>query len=144
MGIFNVFKKKDSSKENAGRGILFNNDYFQRAVESPVESLQALKSEVAVLTKQHPKNPMASVPRAGTQIPWICRTLDEAISALQTKKDPFGNPITVSQISSGLRQLINMVRDPLYITQMEIAYAGIGKPLEDCMEKLAGILDNMR
>jgi len=143
MGIFNVFKKKGSSKENAGRGILSKNDYVQRAVEAPVESLQALKAEVAALTERHPKNLMAIVPRAETQIPWICRTLDEATSALQTKKDPFGNPITVSQILGGLRQLISMVRNPLYITEMEIAYAGIGKPLEDCMKKLAGILDNI-
>lgn len=111
---------------------------------SPFESLQTLKEEVAVLTKQHPKSPMSSVPRADIQIPWICRTLDEAASAFQTKKDPFGNPITVSQITDGLRQLISMVQDPSYVTQMEMAYPGIGKPLEDCMEKLKGILDNIK
>jgi len=110
---------------------------------STVESLQALKEEVAALTEQHPKNPMASVPRAETQIPWICRTLDESASALQTKKDPFGNPITVSQITGGLGQLISMVRDVSYITQMEMAYPGIGKPLEDCMVKLEAILDSL-
>jgi hypothetical protein len=110
---------------------------------SSVESLQSLKEEVAVLTERHPKSPMASVPRAETQIPWICRTLDEAASALQTKKDPFGNPITVSQIADGLGQLISMVRDASYITQMEMAYPGIGKPLEDCMIKLQGILEDL-
>jgi hypothetical protein len=110
---------------------------------SPVESLQALKTKVSAFTGQYPKNPMASVPRAEIQIPWVCRTLDEAVSAFQTKKDPFGNPITVSQITSGLRQLINMVQDPGYITQMEMAYPGLGKPLEHAMDELMGILENI-
>jgi len=110
---------------------------------SPVESLQALKTKVAAFTALYPKNPMASVPRAEIQIPWICRTLDEAITAFQTKKDPFGNPITVSQITSGLRQLISMVQDPSYITQMEMAYPGMGKPLENGMDELQQILDNI-
>ena len=69
---------------------------------SPSESLQALKAEVAALTDQHPKNPMASVPRAETQIPWICRTLDEAASALQTKKIPLEIPSQLGKWSVGL------------------------------------------
>jgi hypothetical protein len=110
---------------------------------SPVESLQALKTKVAAFSEQYPKNPMANVPKAEIQIPWICRTLDEAASALQTKKDPFGNPISVPQITGGLRQLIGMVQDPSYITQMEMAFPGMGKALENCMEELRGILDTM-
>jgi hypothetical protein len=107
---------------------------------SAINLLEALREEIAALGENHPKNPMAHVPKAETQIPWICRTLDEAASALRTKKDPFGNPISVSQVTAGLNQLIKMVKDPSYITQMEMAYPGIGKPLEMGMEKLRDIL----
>lgn len=86
---------------------------------------------------------MASVPRAETQIPWICRTLDEAASALQTKKDPFGNPITVAQVVGGLGELVAYVRDPSYGTSMEMAYPGIDKPLQESMDELERIIAEM-
>lgn len=107
-------------------------------------SLQGIKVQVAALIKIFPKTPMASVPKAEIQIPWICQTLDEAASAYETKKDPFGNPITMAQISSGLRQLLIIVREPSYITQMEMAYPGIGKPLKDCMNELERVINSIK
>jgi hypothetical protein len=107
---------------------------------SPVEALQDLKARVGALPVQHPANVMARVPRSETQIPWICRTLDEAATALTSRRDPFGNPITAAQVKSGLKQLVGMVRDPSYITQMEMAYPGIGKPLERYMDEVEQVI----
>ena len=110
---------------------------------SPVDALQDLQTRIAALPARHPANVMARVPRSETQIPWICRTLDEAATALTTRRDPFGNPITAAQVKSGLRQLVGMVRDPSYITQMEMAYPGIGKPLEKYMDEVEQMIGNM-
>jgi hypothetical protein len=110
------------------------------ATGSLSSELSVLRKEVAALEDMHPRNPMASISRSEIQIPWICRTLDEAVDALQTGKDPFGNVITQAQILGGLRQLVSMVRKPSYITQMEMAYPGIGGPLKGKMDTLESTL----
>lgn len=108
-----------------------------------VEELQSLKSKVSQLSQQYPRSSSvggAGVERAGVQIPWICRTLDEASEALANGRDPYGNPITNAQVLSGLKQLVTYVRDPDYGTLMEMVYPGIDKPLQECMDELERIL----
>jgi len=77
---------------------------------------------------------------AEIQIPWIWRTLDEASEALTKARDPFGNPITSTQVEGGLKELVTYVRDPSYSTLIEMAYPGIDKPLQACMDELERIL----
>jgi hypothetical protein len=110
-----------------------------------VDEIQSLKNNVHGLSEKYPKSPTvfgAGVERAEIQIPWICRTLDEASEALTKGRDPFGNPITSAQVESGLKQLVAYVRDPSYGTLMEMAYPGIDKPLQACMDELEKILAN--
>jgi hypothetical protein len=112
-----------------------------------IAALRRLRAEVAALGERYPASRQmggAGVARAKDQIPWICRTLDEAADALETKRDPFGNPITQAQVAGGLIKLIAMVREPRYITLMEMAYPGIGKPLEGSMGKLHEIILSLR
>lgn len=108
-----------------------------------IKSLIKLRGKVSDLETNHPKSISiggAGVARAEQQIPWICQTLDQAANALKSKTDPFGNPITSAQVVSGLNQLTAYVRDPSYGTLMEMAYPGIDKPLQECMDELDKII----
>jgi hypothetical protein len=114
---------------------------------APIAALRRLKAEVAALGERYPASQRAGGPdmaRVQIQLPWICRTLNEAADALETKRDPFGNPITQMQVTNGLRKLISMVRDPQYLTTMEMAYPGIGGPLESGMGKVQDIVFSLR
>lgn len=115
--------------------------------DTPVEALRQLRTRVATLSDRYPASGQMvtlGTNRAEIQIPWICRTLKEAADALETKRDPFGNPITRGQVIAGLTKLTQMVEEPSYTTQMEMAYPGIGKPLEGYMDELKSIIARLR
>ncbi|MFW6135641.1 MAG: HEAT repeat domain-containing protein [Chloroflexota bacterium] len=117
----------------------------QAQLAVPIEALRQLRGEVADLAERYPANQGgAGVPRAEAQIPWICRTLKEAADALETKRDPFGNPITQAQVVGGLVKLTQMVEEPSYIAQMEMVNPGIGKSLEGAMEKVHDVILSLR
>jgi len=112
-------------------------------ISKVVDNLQAIMGTVSVLAEKYPRNRFAGgagVAQAEKQIPWICRTLNEASDALNSGQDPFGNPITVAQVVSGLEQLVAYVRNASYGTLMEMVYPGIDKPLQKCMDKLERII----
>lgn len=107
------------------------------------KALKSLSGKVSEIGNLHPKLISiggAGAARAEKQIPWICQTLDQAAAALESKRDPFGNPITPSQVVGGLKQLTVYVREPSYGTLMEMTYPGIDKPLQSCMKKLDKII----
>ena len=106
-----------------------------------IENLYGLKVRVSALLDKHPPNPMASIPKAEDQIPWICRTLDEAAKALKTRIDPFGNSITEEQVKDGLSKLFAMVNNHEYLTLMEMKYPGISSPLENLMKDLQMLIE---
>jgi hypothetical protein len=113
----------------------------------PTEALRQLRTEVASFSERYPASRGiggAGVARAEAQIPWICRTLNDAANALETRRDPFGNPITQEQVAGGLIQLTKMVQESNYITLMDMAYPGIGKALESSMGKLHDIILGLR
>lgn len=107
------------------------------------DQLTELKEKVSRIGDKYTQSLAAGGPgvtRAAKQIPWICETLDQAAAALATERDPFGNPITPAQVVNGLKQLIGFVCEPSYGTLMEIAYPGIDKPLQECMDELDSII----
>ena len=111
---------------------------------TPNDALMALRFDVEKLTVGHPRRQNATLhSKLPVQLPWICRTLEEAASALESGIDPFGNPITDAQVCGGLRTLTEMVRDPEYLTLMEIGYPGIATPLERCMDRLEAIVGDI-
>lgn len=108
----------------------------------PNDALRALRSQVERIASQHQRSPSELDPsgKISKQLPWICRTLTEAASALESGRDPFGNPITSAQVIQGLGILREMVCQPSYLTTMELAYPGIAVPLEERMVELGGII----
>lgn len=105
---------------------------------APNDALRALGVAVEQLAVVHPRRAGAMVdPKLDLQLPWICRTLEEAASAFETGFDPFENPITNTQVLSGLGKLTEMVRDPAYLSAMEMGHPGIAAGLEHCMDQLA-------
>jgi len=108
----------------------------------PNDALRALRARVESLAAQHQHSRNVSDPsgKISKQLPWICRTLTEAASALESGRDPFGNPITSAQVIQGLGKLREMVCQPSYLTTMELAYPGIAAPLEERMVELGGII----
>jgi len=139
----------DPASSNYGKAITYfrTYSYFVRAVRNlrstqRAVALRSLRSAVEPLASEH-KHPVGALDLSGRtaqQIPWICRTLEEAASALETGKDPFGNPITEDQIMKGLNKLVEIVREPTYLTTMDIVFPGIAKPLERSMDTLEQII----
>jgi len=118
----------------------------QSAILEVCSELTVLRSKVLGFSKQYPlpiNKGGPGVAKAEKQIPWIDRTLKEAAVALTTGKDPFDNPITITQIKSGLEQLINMVCDDEYLTFMDMIYEGIANPLKNTMQELKQIIERI-
>jgi hypothetical protein len=101
----------------------------QVAVQEITRNLQNLKRELFNLPKTHPTKAFttgAGVAQAQEQIPIICRNIEDAIKALQTGRDPKGNPITKHQITDGLKQLIAETRRPAFIGLLSTILDGYG------------------
>jgi DNA-binding beta-propeller fold protein YncE len=114
----------------------------ESALKKRSAALRSLRSGVERLASDH-EHPVGFTDLSGRvpkQLPWICRTLDEAVGALESGKDPFGNPITEAQVDEGLGKLVEIVREPGYLTQMDMAFPGIAKPLSQYMDQLEMII----
>lgn len=117
-----------------------------RMQTNAASELTALRPKILGFSQQYPLPIMKGGPgvaKAEKQIPWIDRTLKEAADALITGKDPFGNPITVTQIKNGLEQLISIVCDEEYLTFMDMIYEGIADPLKNSMQELKQIIERI-
>jgi hypothetical protein len=107
----------------------------------PNDELRALRVQVDRLGVNYPRQQGPGLdPKLDIQLPWIARTLEEAASALESGRDPFGNPITDAQVVGGLRKLIQMVTEPGYLSTMDLGYPGIKAPLKRCMNDLEAIV----
>jgi len=118
----------------------------QSAILGVCSELTALRMKILGFSKQYPlpiNKGGPGVAKAEKQIPWIDRTLKEAAEALTAGKDPFDNPITITQTKSGLEQLISMVCDEEYLTFMELIYDGIADPLKKSMQELKQIIERI-
>ncbi|MBU1227351.1 MAG: hypothetical protein KJ698_09110 [Actinobacteria bacterium] len=103
-----------------------------------------IRSRVEALAVDHPLQQRPDLdPKLDLQLPWIGRTLEEAANALETGLDPFGNPISNTQITGGLRTLISMVTAPSYLMAMDLGHPGITPGLQRCMADLGAVIDTI-
>ncbi len=103
----------------------------------PNDALRTLGSDVEKLIVDHDRWHGPEVdPDIDQRLPWIGRSLEEAASSLEAGLDP-------SQVSGGLRTLIQTVRDPVYMAAMDRGYPGIIIPLQHCMGQLGRIVDDI-
>ncbi|KPL70767.1 hypothetical protein ADN00_17990 [Ornatilinea apprima] len=110
-------------------------------VVSSNEALRTLRARVERLGIDHPRQQRPDLdPQLDMQLPWIARTLEEAATALESGRDPFGNPITDAQVISGLRKLVQMVCDNRFLSAMDLGHPGIHTALQRCMAELEVII----
>lgn len=83
-----------------------------------VNELQLLKDKVSALFEKHPKSSIGYkevMEIAEMQIPLVCQTLNDASNALTKSRDPYGNPITIAQVESSLKQLVAKCAIPVLV-----------------------------
>ncbi|MBN1630206.1 MAG: HEAT repeat domain-containing protein [Thermoleophilia bacterium] len=106
--------------------------------------LRAMSAKMETLGIAYPRQERPGLdPKLDQQLPWISQTLQEAASALESGLDPFGHPITTSQVCRGLRTLVQTVQDPGYVAAMDLGHPGIGAPLHRHMDTLDSIIGDI-
>lgn len=107
---------------------------------SLVPKLLKLKAKIDAIPAQSSIDGLifgSGAEQAKQQIPIICRNIDEAAEAIESGRDPHGNPITFDQIAAGLKKLVEATRKPGFegLLMTILKPDGI-KELKDCLDDL--------
>jgi uncharacterized membrane protein YhaH (DUF805 family) len=97
--------------------------------KSVSEDLGRLRVHIAALPERYPFAGVsfgAGAAQAAEQVPIICRNIDQAITALETGRDPNGNPITPELVGSGLQRLVVATRKPAFEALMITVLSPVG------------------
>jgi hypothetical protein len=129
------FRKK-SAQESSGRP------------DGAAGRLRAIKAQLTTLPARHPAAAVVvgpGVAHANDQIPIICRTIDEAVAALETGRDPEGLTIAPSQVGRALEHLVADVTGPGFSGLMHTVLSpeGVGE-LEEAIRQIAGVATDLR
>lgn len=123
---------------------------FHDGVTEPVDALAEAAARLEALPIRHPARLAAvgpGVARAQEQVPLLCRSLDRAVEALRSGRDPAGNTIPVGQVGVGLQHLVDGASGPGVARLMRAALDEVGvqefERLLDDLNDIAAVLQQV-